>query len=66
MYNCSVSVYTNISGLVTVRAGDFKVNSYNATFARLLLGYNSSQLIEKVCILYFKMFTIKIRVHLNF
>ena len=48
VYNCSVSVYMNISGLVTVRASDSKINSYNATFARLLLGYDEKQLIGKV------------------
>lgn len=47
MYNCTASVYINLSGLVTVRASDFKINSYNSTFARLLLGYSATQLIEK-------------------
>lgn len=48
VYNCSVSVYTNISGLVTVRPSDFKINSYNPTFARLLFGFGDKELIDKV------------------
>ena len=54
VYNCTASVYTNISGLVTVRANDFQINSYNATFARLLFGYNENELLNKVefCLLF--------------
>jgi PAS domain-containing serine/threonine kinase len=47
VYKCTVSIYTNISGLVTVRSNDFQINSYNATFARLLFGYNESELLNK-------------------
>lgn len=47
VYNCNVSIYTNITGLVTVRPTDFKINSYNATFARLLFGYDDKELLDK-------------------
>jgi serine/threonine protein kinase len=47
VYNCSVSVYTNLSGLFTVRLSDYQINSYNSTFSRLLLGYDERQLLNK-------------------
>ncbi|RMZ94242.1 PAS domain-containing serine threonine- kinase [Brachionus plicatilis] len=47
LFNCSVNVYTNISGLITVRASDFKINSYNSTFSRFLFGYDEKELLEK-------------------
>ena len=47
VYNCKVSVYTNISGLVTINPTDLKINSCNATFSRLLFGYDEKDLIDK-------------------
>ena len=63
VYKCSVSVYTNISGLVTIRSSDFQINSYNSTFARLLLGYNEHELLNKVN-LNFAQYKVKIK-HLS-
>lgn len=40
-------MYTNISGLVTVNPTDLKINSCNATFSRLLFGYDEKDLIDK-------------------
>lgn len=47
VYNCSASVYTNISGLVTVNPNTFLINSYNTTFARLIFGYDDKELLNK-------------------
>ncbi|CAF0712521.1 unnamed protein product [Brachionus calyciflorus] len=47
IFNCSLSVYTNISGLITVRPSDLKINSYNSTFSRFLFGYDDKELIDK-------------------
>ena len=47
VYNCNVSVYTNISGLITVRPTDYQINSYNPTFSRLLFGYDEKDLLNK-------------------
>lgn len=48
VFNCHVAVYTNMSGLVVVRASDYKISSYNATFARFIFGYDDKDLINKV------------------
>lgn len=48
VYNCTVSVYTNISGLVTVNPVTYQINSCNGTFSRLVFGYDEKELINKV------------------
>jgi hypothetical protein len=48
VFNCNVSVYTNISGLFTVRPTDYQINSYNPTFSRLIFGYDDKELLNKV------------------
>ena len=50
VFNCNLSVYTNISGLITVRPTDYQINSYNSTFSRLMFGYDEKELLNKVCI----------------
>jgi hypothetical protein len=46
-YNCTATVYTNISGLITVRIDDaYRIHSYNPTFARLIFGYDDKELLE--------------------
>lgn len=47
VYNCAVSVYTNISGLFTVNPVTYQINSYNSTFSRLVFGFDEKELIDK-------------------
>ena len=47
VFNCIVSFYTNISGLLTVRLTDGLINSYNPIFTRLLFGYDEESLKNK-------------------
>ncbi len=56
VYNCMISVYTNISGLFTVNPVTYQINSYNSTFSRLVFGFDENELIDKVLLLfiYFK------------
>ena len=47
VFNCIVSFYTNISGLMTVRLSDGLINSYNPILSRILFGYDDEALKNK-------------------
>lgn len=47
LFNASVSVFSTISGLITVHSNGM-VHSINNSFAVTLLGYNSSELVNQV------------------
>ena len=47
VFNCIVSFYTNISGLMTIRVSDGLINSYNPIFSSILFGYDEDALKNK-------------------